>query len=487
MTMLTDAVLVDRVVAGFEGDFEELYKRHANAAWRVAQAVTGNAHDAADAVAEAFARVFQAVKNGRLTDAAAFRSYLLTATRNASLDTLRRSGKTKPTDSDDLDGLELDALTPSDAVEGAGDAAMIAEAFRNLPERWRSVLWLTEVEGVATKDVADQLGISANGAAQLAVRARAGLRERFLQAHLKGTSDPECRFTVDRLGAYVGGGLSPRDIAKVDQHLAACTPCREKKDELEDLGSSLRRIVLPLPLMLGAVAGKRVAATLIASSHPVATGPTAGARIVAAAKQPKMQRLVAASAAGVFGLGLLAASMTGGVRPKIADLSTPAGAEEAADVQYALDLPTASDLSWDHVAAYRQRVTTASTSTSTGSAPKPLELPRSAPAATPMSTAPKPAAATPPGPAQAPAGAAPADADPTGPLPLPAEPVVAVNVGASAGGTPVGVTATVGSTPDAGVQVADTVVGTAPTVPTTDGVTATVDPIGSDPVTVSLP
>ena len=55
MTMLTDAVLVDRVVAGFEGDFDELYKRHASTAWRVAQSVTGNAHDAADAVAEAFA------------------------------------------------------------------------------------------------------------------------------------------------------------------------------------------------------------------------------------------------------------------------------------------------------------------------------------------------------------------------------------------------------------------------------------------------
>lgn len=45
MTMLTDAVLVDRVVAGFEGDFDELYRRHASTAWRVAQAVTGNAHD----------------------------------------------------------------------------------------------------------------------------------------------------------------------------------------------------------------------------------------------------------------------------------------------------------------------------------------------------------------------------------------------------------------------------------------------------------
>ena len=96
MTMLTDAVLVDRVVAGFEGDFEELYRRHASAAWRIAQAVTGNAHDAADAVAEAFARVFQAVKSGRLTDAGAFRAYLMTATRNASLDPLRALGQDPP-------------------------------------------------------------------------------------------------------------------------------------------------------------------------------------------------------------------------------------------------------------------------------------------------------------------------------------------------------------------------------------------------------
>ena len=473
MTMLTDAVLVDRVIAGFEGDFEELYKRHASSAWRVAQAVTGNAHDAADAVAEAFARVFQAVKAGRLTDAAAFRAYLLTATRNASLDTLRRSGKTKPTADDDLDHIDLDATTPGDALEDAGNAAMIAEAFRNLPERWRSILWLTEVEGVATKDVAEQLGISANGAAQLAVRARAGLRERFLQAHLKGTSDPECRFTVDRLGAYVGGGLSPRDLAKVDQHLAGCESCRDKKAELEDLGTSLRRIVLPLPLMLGAVASKRVAGALISSVHPISSAPSVGARVLSAAKKPRSQRLVAAASAGVFGLGLLAATMSGGSRPKFTDLSSPAGAEELPS--YALDLPTATDPAWSHVSAFRYRVSSAK--------PAPIELPRSAPAAElpdarPVSAA--PAKATPP------SGAKPDGASPT--LPLPSdEAVVDVNVGGTLGGNSAGATAVVGAEPDAGVQVGPVVVGTAPEVPEEDGISATVDPIGADPVTVSLP
>jgi hypothetical protein len=33
--MLSDAVLVERVVAGFDEAFDELYRRHAPAAWRL--------------------------------------------------------------------------------------------------------------------------------------------------------------------------------------------------------------------------------------------------------------------------------------------------------------------------------------------------------------------------------------------------------------------------------------------------------------------
>ena len=303
--MLTDAVLVDRVIAGFDDAFDELYRRHASAAWRLGQAVTGNAHDAADAVSEAFARVLQAVRAGRLQDGDAFRSYLLTATRNAALDTLRRGGRTLG----DADGeLELVAATgpgPVEKLTGAEDAGLVAEAFRNLPERWRSVLWLTEVEGVATKDVADQLGLTANGTAQLAVRARAGLRERYLQAHVKAESAPACRFTVEHLGAYVGGGISPRDLAKVDQHLAGCASCRARKDDLEELGTSLRRAVLPIPLALGALSAQKVHAVLASSSG--AAGIAGMARVVQLAKEPTpfMRRVAAGSSATVLALGLL--------------------------------------------------------------------------------------------------------------------------------------------------------------------------------------
>lgn len=268
-TETSDADLTLRAAKGDTGAFEELYRRHSEAAWRVAYAVSGNPHDASDAVSEAFTRVFAALPAGRFPAEAPFRPYLLTATRNAAIDGIRRSGKLQPRELAELD-IETAAHGPSEKVVGALDSSLVATAFLSLPERWRSVLWLTEVEGLPPREIGQMLGISANGAAQLAVRARNGLRDHFLQAHLRGPVDPECKFAVDHLGAYVGGALSARDVAKVDQHLTGCAACRARHEELEDIGTTLRKIALPLPLALGGIAAARwkLAATAAsAASH----------------------------------------------------------------------------------------------------------------------------------------------------------------------------------------------------------------------------
>ncbi|HVL53782.1 MAG TPA: sigma-70 family RNA polymerase sigma factor, partial [Vitreimonas sp.] len=250
----TDASLVARATAGDLAAFGELYRRHVDAAWRVALAVTTNPDDAADAVSDAFTRVFQALPE-RLYAADHFLPYLLAAVRNAAIDVLRRGGRQQPSEA--AEDREWPTLNggPVDFLLADEDASMVARAFRSLPERWRSVLWLTEVEQIPARDAAMLLGVSPNGVAQLAVRARAGLRERYLQAHLR-QNDVRlgCRHTVDRLGAYAAGGLAPRDVAKVDQHLAGCDPCRARLADLQDLAPSLRRSVLPLPAGLAALA-----------------------------------------------------------------------------------------------------------------------------------------------------------------------------------------------------------------------------------------
>lgn len=329
----TDADLAVRAGAGDIPAFEELYRRHVQAAWRVAQAVTGNPHDAADAVSDAFTRVFQALPS-RLQGGENFRPYLLASVRNASIDVLRRAGRTTPSDKEDVLDTPTVGREPSDLVLAEVDSDMVAAAFRTLPERWRTVLWLTEVENMPPREVAVLLGISANGVAQLAVRARAGLRERFLQAHLHhGEVRKECRRTVANLGAYAAAGLAPRDVSKVDQHLAGCEACRSRVGELEALSQTLHRSVPPLPLFLAAAAtgkwmaasgtGKIAAGSAGAGAAKMAAGAGAaksagaGAGAVAAKAGTGMGAAAATSAAGgtaslaVASVALLAASLLG--------------------------------------------------------------------------------------------------------------------------------------------------------------------------------
>ena len=305
-----DAELAQGAAAGDSQAFDELYRRHADAAWRVAYSVTGNREDAADAVAEAFTRMLSALNAGRLADLDRFRPYLLATTRNAAIDVLRRTGRVHPTDTELADPGAPLSLGPSERLLEGLDTALVAAAFRSLPERWRSVLWLTEVEGMAPAEAAGLLGLSANGAAQLAVRARAGLRQRFLQAHLRGDVDSECRFTVERLGAYVGGGLSPRDIAKVDQHLADCRPCSARLAELEEVGTTLRRVAAPLPLALGPLAWKHWMDSLQAASKVRKPLLPMGA-----------QRTLTGASFGILGLGIIGASIIG--QPSLGSTTRP--------------------------------------------------------------------------------------------------------------------------------------------------------------------
>lgn len=172
-----DRDLVARAGAGDATAMAELYRRHAGAAHRVAEAVTQNPHDAADAVSESFARVLDALRAGRLGTEVHFRAYLVTSSRHAAIDLVRAAERTRPTERlEDLDGA---APGPADGVLAAADAALVGMAFRGLSERWRRVLWLIEVDGLAPRHAGAVLGLSPNGTAQLAVRARAALRSRY--------------------------------------------------------------------------------------------------------------------------------------------------------------------------------------------------------------------------------------------------------------------------------------------------------------------
>ena len=193
---------------------------------------------------------------------------------------------------------------------------MIARAFASLPERWRTVLWHTEVEGARPAEVAASLGLTANGVAALAYRAREGLRQAYLQMHLSGAARGDCRPVVTRLGAYVRDGLAKRESAAVAAHLADCAECRAIYLELSDVNVALRGIVAPI--ILGPAAAAYLTSVSASASHG---GVLAwlGGRLIWFRHAPKSQQAATAgaTAAGIAGLVALALALTANTTPVV--------------------------------------------------------------------------------------------------------------------------------------------------------------------------
>jgi RNA polymerase sigma factor (sigma-70 family) len=248
----SDAALIAEVRSGDSDAYGLLYRRHAHSAQALARQLTGSPAEADDLVAEAFANLLATMRRGGGPDAA-FRAYLLTTLRNIRYDRARRNRKLEL--SDDMTRHDPGLPWEDTAVAGL-ESRLAARAFTRLPQRWQTVLWHTEVEQESPAQVAPLLGLTPNGVAALAYRAREGLRQAYLQEHLADGLDDAYRATnahraahraadahratVARLGAWARGGLSAQQRALVDAHLASCRQCRALGAELEDVNGGLR-------------------------------------------------------------------------------------------------------------------------------------------------------------------------------------------------------------------------------------------------------
>ncbi|MGI5205344.1 sigma-70 family RNA polymerase sigma factor [Spirillospora sp. CA-108201] len=240
----SDAALISRTREGDDAAYGTLYERHLPAARGLANHLAGR--DAAeDAVQDAFAKVLAVLKRGGGPDSG-FRPYLLTAVRRTVYDRQRADRRVHHTG--DIQAYDVAEPYDDPAVEEL-ERSMVARAFLSLPERWRTVLWHTEIEDGKPADVAPILGLTANGAAALAYRAREGLRQAYLRMHMVGLdADDVCRPVLDKLGAYVREALPGRDSRRVKRHLDGCKRCKGLHGELAQVNTALRDVIGPLVL-----------------------------------------------------------------------------------------------------------------------------------------------------------------------------------------------------------------------------------------------
>ena len=242
----SDGELVELARTGDRDAYGELWRRHASAGLAVARSHSPS-FDADDLVSESFARIFKAIEAGG-GPTTAFRPYLFATIRNTAAG-WGRARREIPVDDADL--IE-DPRFSEDAQLAALDGSLAMTAFRTLSAEWQEALWYTEVEGLAPRELAPLLGISANSAAALAYRAREGLRQAWIQAHLASVpADSECRWTMDHLGAHLRGKAARRASARIEKHLDGCADCTMAARDADEANRQVGLMLLPLAAGIG--------------------------------------------------------------------------------------------------------------------------------------------------------------------------------------------------------------------------------------------
>lgn len=311
----SDADLIGRMRAGDDTAYEKLYRRHAGAVRRYALTCCRDTHTSDDLTAEVFARMLQAVRRGSGPEHAV-RAYLLTTVRRVAAAWSRSARRehlvddfavfaaqaARCTEVSDENTLALGADVR--AMQRA-ERSMAMRAFLSLPERWQAVLWHTEVEDEPPSQVAPLFGLDANGTRVLASRAREGLRQAYLQAHVSAAlaaNSAECARHADRLGAYARGGLRTRAERGLREHLAECATCRLAAGQIKEVAGGIPAVVpvavigwfgrtgyakaaafVPGDSGAGAADGSGGAPESEALGAPAKAGVVAGAAMVAAA------------------------------------------------------------------------------------------------------------------------------------------------------------------------------------------------------------
>ena len=181
-----DEILVERVRGGDVAAYDALVRKYERQIFRIAQNVTQHREDAEDVMQDAFLKAYE--KLDQFKGNAKFYTWLVRIAVNESLMRLRkrRAGKMVSIDED----LETEEGTvPRDLADWAPNpeqnynqaelAEILRKTIQGLPQGFRLVFVLRDVEGLSTEETAEALGLSVPAVKSRLLRARLQLRERL--------------------------------------------------------------------------------------------------------------------------------------------------------------------------------------------------------------------------------------------------------------------------------------------------------------------
>jgi RNA polymerase sigma-70 factor (ECF subfamily) len=193
MGTLTDEDIVRRVLTGEIEMFEILMRRYNRRLYRVARAIVRDDGEAEDVMQDAYVRAYANL--GQFAGLAKFSTRLTRIAVNEALARVRmRKRLVYVPPGDDGNGISMNTYTsktpdPEQNVIAKELASVLETAVDSLPEAYRSVFMLRQIEDMSTAETAECLDISEEAVKVRLFRAKALLREELYSRIGSASSD----------------------------------------------------------------------------------------------------------------------------------------------------------------------------------------------------------------------------------------------------------------------------------------------------------
>ncbi len=203
----TDEGAVERVLGGDTAAFEVLMRRYNQRLYRVARAILRDDAEAEDVMQDAYVRAYQHLD--QFAGRAKFSTWLTRIAVHEALARVRRRARVQGIDSITAPNGEMmtptpdtPAFNPERHVSNSELGRLLEAAMLALPEQYRTVVVLRDVEELSTAEAAEVLDISEENVKVRLHRARALLR-RELYERAGATSTAAFQFPAPRCDRVV--------------------------------------------------------------------------------------------------------------------------------------------------------------------------------------------------------------------------------------------------------------------------------------------
>ncbi len=196
-----EPAMIAAILAGETQLYHELIRPHERTVYLMALSFLKNEADAEDVAQEAFLKAFRNLSSFRAE--AKFSTWLISITLNEARSRLRKQAnlRTESLDQPNEDGEAVSPALlrdwreiPSDAVERREIREMLQAAVAKLPEIYKQIFILRDIEELSVNETSEALGISIASVKVRLHRARIMLQKQLTPQLKRATEQPKRRW-----------------------------------------------------------------------------------------------------------------------------------------------------------------------------------------------------------------------------------------------------------------------------------------------------